>query len=155
MTYYIDIQRITQDPIPVADEQLKVWATLALKYTEQHDAELTIRLVDQDEIQQLNTTYRHQAKPTNVLSFPLEELEVGNYSELGDDVALGDIIFAFETMQNEAIQQEKSVQDHLAHLAVHGTLHLLGYDHEADDEAEIMEGVEIKILSGLGIADPY
>ncbi len=77
------------------------------------------------------------------------------YKKVTPDLALGDIIFALETIQLEALEQEKPLAHHLTHLAIHGTLHLLGYDHEDDDEAEIMEALEIEILRQMGIDSPY
>ncbi len=108
-------------------------------------AELTIRIVDKKEITELNSTYRHKNKPTNVLSFPFDMPE-----ECEDEIPiLGDIIICAEVIQEESLQQEKTVEAHWAHMVVHGALHLLGYDHEKDHEAEIMEAEEIKILEGL------
>lgn len=113
------------------------------------DCEMSIVLADDAFVRELNRDYRHIDKPTNVLSFPAED----------DDATgprlLGDVVLAFETLLREAADEGKSALDHLAHLVVHGTLHLLGYDHEEAQEAEEMEALERKILAGLGIADPY
>jgi len=114
-------------------------------------SELSIVLADDALVQGLNKQFRHQDKPTNVLSFPL-----------GDDgVApdggrlLGDVILAFETSAREAADQGKPLAAHTAHLIVHGVLHVMGFDHDADAEAEAMESLEREILATLDIADPY
>lgn len=106
--------------------------------------ELAVLLADDAALRALNHRFRGLDKPTNVLSFPAGE--VGH---------LGDIAIAFETARREAEEQEKPLADHLAHLVVHGVLHLLGRDHERPDEAEAMEQAERRVLAGLGIADPY
>lgn len=114
------------------------------------DAELAIVLTDDSRIRELNRVWRGVDKPTNVLSFPAKTD--------GGDVAvtlLGDIVIAFETMDREAENYGMPFLHHLAHLAVHGFLHLQGYDHEADNEAELMERTERAILARLDIADPY
>lgn len=108
------------------------------------DAEVSITLTNDDEIHQINREYRNIDKPTNVLSF-----------ELDDDILLGDIYISLDTILREAKQENISVQDHTAHMVVHGMLHLQGYDHIKDDEAEIMEQKETKILNSLGIKNPY
>lgn len=110
--------------------------------------ELSIVLADDPFVQNLNKTYRNKDKPTNVLSFPQDEPQE-------NIKILGDIILAFETIAREAQEQNKTFHDHTIHLTVHGVLHLLGHDHETDDEAEIMEALEIAILQELGIKNPY
>jgi probable rRNA maturation factor len=111
--------------------------------------EVTIVLADDAMVQELNFRFRNLNKPTNVLSFPTSSNEWAVY---GDTPTLGGVIVAFETMKAEA---NSDVSDHLSHLIVHGCLHLLGYDHEDDGEANKMEALEIKILAGLGIKNPY
>ena len=117
--------------------------------------ELSVLLADNDFIQTLNRKYRGKDKPTNVLSFPQVDLLVTDEEGLMGEVALGDIVLAFETVGTEANAQEKTFDDHLAHLVVHGVLHLLGYDHENDADAEEMEALEIEILRGIKITNPY
>lgn len=113
------------------------------------ESELLIRLVDQNEIQNLNKTYRHQDKPTNVLSFPSDlPIEI-------DEAILGDVVICTQVVTQEAKAQNKTFDHHLIHMAIHGTLHLLGYDHIEEDEAQQMENLEIKILEKIKIADPY
>lgn len=112
-------------------------------------AEVSVVLSDNATVKQLNAQWRGQDKATNVLSFASNDAD-GPLSPL-----LGDIILAFETLERECHEQDKSLPDHLSHLVVHGFLHLLGYDHIADDEAETMEDMERSILASLGIADPY
>ena len=118
------------------------------------DAELAVMLTDDSGIRTLNSNWRGIDKPTNVLSFPaLQPTGAG-----GPDDAprmLGDIAIAYETTRREADEEKKPFDHHLSHLAVHGFLHLIGYDHEKDDEAEAMEALETEILAQLGIPDPY
>lgn len=115
-------------------------------------AEMSITLTDDAQIQVLNRDWRDLDKPTNVLSFPAPELP----EDMEDaPQPLGDVIVAYETLAREAELDGKRIEHHLTHLVVHGTLHLLGYDHIEDDEAEEMEGLERQILAGLGIDDPY
>lgn len=111
---------------------------------EDEPQEISVALSNNSLIQALNRDYRNKDKPTNVLSFPQD-----------DEFSLGDIVLALETIQREANDQDKSFEDHLTHLIIHGTLHLLGHDHEDDDEAEEMEAIEIKILERMGIENPY
>lgn len=115
-------------------------------------AEVAVMLTDDATIRTLNREWRGFDKPTNVLSFPAAP-QPG--AAMGAPTMLGDIAIAYETTAREAEAEGKSFADHLAHLAVHGLLHLLGYDHETDTEAEIMEGLERDVLASLGIADPY
>ena len=116
------------------------------------DAELAIMLTDDAGIRTLNKNWRGIDKPTNVLSFPALQSE-----RTADNAPrmLGDIAIAYETTRNEADAEHKPFDHHLSHLAVHGFLHLVGYDHENDNDAEIMEGLERDILAQLGIPDPY
>jgi probable rRNA maturation factor len=118
------------------------------------NVEVSILLTNDEEIKDLNRQYRGKDKPTNVLSFS-QEVDLSAMRDLEACVLLGDIVLSIETIQLEAMQQQKSIHHHLAHLIVHGTLHLLGYDHETDIEAEEMESLEIDILKQHCIANPY
>ena len=114
--------------------------------------EVTLVLTDDDEMRELNRTWRGKDSSTNVLSFPAGE-PVGEAH--GEPPSLGDIVLAGETVIEEAKLKGVPAADHAAHLVVHGMLHLLGFDHERDADAERMESFETKVLAGLGIADPY
>lgn len=114
---------------------------------------LTLVLTGDAEVQALNRRYRGKNKPTNVLSFPDGSEERGARGRTVRQ--LGDIAFAYETIAAEAAQQGKALKHHISHLAIHGTLHLLGFDHEEEAEAEAMEALEIAILARMGIANPY
>src|SRR5947199_7413506 len=117
------------------------------------EAELAVMLTDDAGIRTLNNNWRGIDKSTNVLSFPALQPTAGAPADAPR--MLGDIAIAFETTRKEADDEEKPFDHHLSHLAVHGFLHLIGYDHEKDDDAEAMEGLEREILSQLGIPDPY
>ncbi|MGQ0527829.1 MAG: rRNA maturation RNase YbeY [Alphaproteobacteria bacterium] len=116
----------------------------------QGEGEVSIVLADDAFVQDLNRDYRDKDKPTNVLSFPQLEIFTGKVAGL-----LGDIVFGLETIRREADDAQKSFEDHLSHLVIHGLLHLLSHDHESEDEAERMESLEIQILKTLGIKNPY
>lgn len=122
-------------------------------------AEINILLTDDSRLKQLNNRFRGQNKATNVISFPsLEPEERAQYLEgksTQQPIVLGDIALAYETIEKESISQKKPFNDHLLHLVVHGVLHLLGFDHEKDEDAAIMESLEIKILSYMNIRNPY
>ncbi len=117
------------------------------------EAELAIMLTDDSGIRTLNSNWRGIDKPTNVLSFPA--LQPTGDAPADAPRMLGDIAIAYETTRKEADDEEKPFDHHLSHLAVHGFLHLIGYDHENDDDAEAMESLEREILAQLGIPDPY
>ena len=122
-----------------------------LDHGEQPESELSLVFTDDARIKELNNDWREKDKPTNVLSFPAFLLKRGQKP----GPMLGDFVIARETVMREAIDEEKPFDDHLTHLVIHGFLHLLGYDHISDDEAEEMENLERKILARLAIADPY
>ena len=129
-------------------------AAAALVDADTFDAELAIMLTDDNGIRTLNRNWRGIDKPTNVLSFPALQ-PTGPRDDDDAPRMLGDIAIAYETTRAEADAQHKLFGHHLSHLAVHGFLHLIGYDHEKDGEAEVMEELERKILAQLGIPDPY
>ena len=133
--------------LPTA-EQIEQWATAAVQ-PQTDEVEMTVRIVDEAESHELNLNYRGKDRPTNVLSFPFEcpdEVELP---------LLGDLVICRQVVEREAQEQDKPVMAHWAHMVVHGSLHLLGYDHIEDDEAEEMESLETQIMTGLGFADPY
>lgn len=113
-------------------------------------AEWSVVLSDDARVRVLNREWRGKDTPTNVLSFPGAEADEEEPGPL-----LGDVVVAYETTAREALDEGKRFEDHLAHLLVHGLLHLFGFDHETDEEAEEMEALEVEILAGLGVADPY
>jgi probable rRNA maturation factor len=120
--------------------------------------EVSVRLTSDDEVHTLNRQYRHKDAPTNVLSFPMIQpdlLEAVTQNSDDGEVLLGDIVLAHGVCVREAAERGIAVEHHATHLIVHGTLHLLGYDHMDDVEAERMEAIESDALAGLGIADPY
>ena len=122
------------------------------------EIEVSVRLTSDDEVHTLNRQYRGKDKPTNVLSFPMVQPDLlATVSQNSDDgeVLLGDIVLAHGVCVAEAAERGVSVDAHATHLIVHGTLHLLGYDHISDDEGDAMEAIERAALADLGIADPY
>lgn len=144
----LDIQRATQAVAPI-DADFRRWCELALQQRKA-DSEMTIRLVDEAEARELNHTYRHKDYATNVLSFPADVPD-----ELLDIPLLGDLVICVAVVEREAVEQGKSLEAHWAHLVIHGCLHLLGYDHIEDEEAEEMESLERELLAQLGHPDPY
>lgn len=131
-----------------SEAKLTTWVNTVLDHHHQ-DAELSIRFVDSEEMRQLNQQFRGKDKHTNVLSFPNPmppELR---------DAYLGDIVICVPVIEREATEQGKDPMAHYAHMLVHGILHLLGYDHQAEDDAKVMENIEVKILANLGYPDPY
>ena len=146
---FVDLQIATEniEGLPT-EEQIVQWATGAVQ-PEGNEVEMTVRIVDEAESHELNLTYRGKDRPTNVLSFPFEcpdEVELP---------LLGDLVICRQVVEREAAEQEKPLMAHWAHMVVHGCLHLLGYDHIEDDEAEEMESLETQIMQGLGFDDPY
>src|SRR5690348_5571291 len=118
--------------------------------------ELSVRLTGDEEVRSLNAQWRGKDKPTNVLSFPLlDDADLRDANVAGPELLLGDIIVARGVCVSEAAEKGLSLEDHAAHLLVHGTLHLLGYDHHEDGDAEDMEAREVRALARLGISDPY
>ncbi len=144
----LDLQPASSRPSP-AESDFRRWCELALRQRSA-DSELTIRLVDEEEGRELNRTWRHKDYPTNVLSFPADVPE-----GLLDIPLLGDLVICVPVVEREAIEQGKAADAHWAHLVIHGCLHLLGYDHLEDAEAEEMENLERDLLAELGYPDPY
>jgi len=156
-TFNIFIERAVdnQDSQYIPDDKdIHRWISTTL--TSQNKAittELGVRITDNNEIHNLNKTYRHKDKPTNVLSFPFEVPK--NFPEDIENEYIGDIICSIEYINKEAHDQNKEPKAHWAHIIIHGTLHLLGFDHIEDNDAEIMEQKEIDILESLGYKNPY
>src|SRR4051794_25914820 len=118
--------------------------------------ELSVRMTSDDQVRMLNAHWRGKDKPTNVLSFPMaESCELNDASFATPELLLGDIVVAKGVCQREAVEKAVSLEQHAAHLIVHGTLHLLGYDHQSDADAADMEAREVRALQRLGIANPY
>lgn len=151
MTPTVDIQLACNEKHIPNEQQFTQWITLALTTIEslQTNSEVSLRIVSEEEIQTLNRDYRHKDKPTNVLSFP---------SDLPDFVEsplLGDIVICATIVEKEALAQGKVIEHHWAHMVIHGVLHLCGYDHIDESDAEEMESLEIKLLQTLKIPSPY
>ena len=122
----------------------------------ERSVELSVRLTSDDEVHALNSEWRGKDQPTNVLSFPMvDEEELAEASGPGPELMLGDIVLARGVCEAEATAKGVAIESHATHLMVHGTLHLLGYDHMDDDQAADMEGREVRALARLGIDDPY
>lgn len=153
---YLDVQQVVESETIPSPQMLQTWIKTALLEEADYchrpvnaEYELTVRIVDKEEIRTLNHTYRHKDKATNVLSFPFEALP-----ELQLPL-LGDLVICHEVVLEEAQQQHKSITEHWAHMVIHGLLHLKGYDHIDDADARVMEALEVRILASLGIDDPY
>ena len=153
MNVHVDVQLAATEQSALSSEEIASWVTRAVEASEYpDDAEISVRVVEVAEMQQLNNEFRGRDKPTNVLSFP-----AGDITGLPADAAtpLGDLVVCASVVQDEAAEQGKSLHDHWAHMIVHGTLHLLGFDHEEDQDAADMEAREIRILGAHGIVNPY
>ncbi len=163
----IEIELSREDPWPDED-----WTTLAATASRAAVArtpfgelldtdalvEISVRLTSDDEVHTLNRQYRGKDKPTNVLSFPMVQPDlIETVSQNTDDgeLLLGDIVLAHDVCAREATERGVTIEAHATHLIVHGTLHLLGYDHLTDDEGDAMEAIERDALADLGISDPY
>jgi len=147
MSIELQIQNASSVAHVPSDEDFNRWVRAVLQT--RGDAVLTIRLVDIDESRALNSRFRQQDKPTNVLSFP---------ADLPDEIELpllGDIVICVPLAEAEALEQGKAVQSHWAHLTIHGVFHLLGHDHQEDEEAFEMEALESAVMQVLGFPDPY
>ncbi|MEM1114072.1 MAG: rRNA maturation RNase YbeY [Pseudomonadota bacterium] len=151
MNLQLDIQSASAEPAPEEDD-LRSWITAVFDELGDRghaDAEISLRIVDMEEMAGLNLAYRGKNGPTNVLSFPADLPEELHLS------LLGDIVICAPVVRREAAEQDKSEGHHFAHMTVHGTLHLLGYDHLAPGEADLMEQLETSILARLHIPCPY
>jgi probable rRNA maturation factor len=138
------------------------WAHQVLDHQQATACELAIKILNADESRELNSNYRGMDKPTNVLSFPLDSFSQAADSQPGSSslsqapvLLLGDLALCASVIRAEAQEQNKSVESHYAHMVVHGVLHLLGFDHQVDEEAEEMEQLEREVLEKLGFEDPY
>jgi len=149
-----DTARLCRRAVSAAmDETTETWADASGRV-----AEISIVFTDDADVAGLNSQFRGRDGATNVLSFPAlseEDPLASNPGAHGPPVLLGDVVLAFETISTEAADQGKTVADHVTHLVIHGILHLLGYDHQVDAEAQVMEQLEIRALAALGVADPY
>lgn len=153
MNVQVDVQQAADETSALSSTDISRWVARVLEATGGNaGAELSVRVVDATEMQQLNKAYRGKDNATNVLSFP-----AGDIAGLPSDAAapLGDLVICASVVRAEAESQGKPLADHWAHMIVHGTLHLLGFDHEEDDQAADMEGREIEILRTYGVANPY
>lgn len=151
MTVDVDVQKATDQmagEIFPGDAEIECWVrtTLNGKY---ENVQLTVRMVGYDESRRLNETYRHRTGATNVLSFPFE------HPEIAQPPLLGDIVICAPLVMKEADDQGKEILAHWAHLVIHGVLHLIGYDHDNADEANVMERLEREIMDKLRYPDPY
>jgi probable rRNA maturation factor len=144
----IEIQAVFESAGQPDQQQIQCWVDAALDDYNQ-DTEIVVRIVDEQESAQLNEQYRHKSGPTNILSFPVE-LPEGIELDL-----LGDLVICAPVLEKEALEQNKVLAHHWAHIIVHGVLHLLGYDHIDETQAELMENKEIAILNKLHINNPY
>jgi len=154
-TVTVDVQVACDDPDIPAASAIQNWvesAVLQSGRSIERDVEVAVRVVDADEIQTLNKLYREQHKPTNVLSFP-----AGDMDGLPEETSrsLGDVVICASIVATEAGEQGKELADHWGHMLVHGTLHLLDFDHETDAEASEMEALESEILTAQNVTDPY
>ena len=144
----INVQVESQNQKIPNNTQLEKWCSIVLKKKQQYA--LCLRIVDKNESQNLNRKWRKKDYPTNVLSFPLD-IPKG----LFETNFLGDIIICAPIIEQEAFEQKKDIQAHWAHIIIHGCLHLLGYDHITDEDAQVMEELEVNLLKKLGFSNPY
>jgi len=151
MNLQLDLQVAVESAVP-SEQQFNKWVEAALQGSREQ-AELTIRIVDGEEMTALNRDYRHKDKVTNVLSFPFEVPE--GIEDPETENLLGDIVICAEVVEQEASAQAKATEAHWAHMVTHGTLHLLGHDHIEAAEADEMEALEAQILGAQGYANPY
>ncbi|MBL4630948.1 MAG: rRNA maturation RNase YbeY [Paraglaciecola sp.] len=165
MSAILDIQLASDCADIPQQEDIQLWIDALLSYQQMDNKEITVRIVNHGEIKQLNQQYRGKDKTTNVLSFPFEmpefTLPEGMENVEGVDIDdsmsnfLGDIVICAQVIKQESTEQNKQLRHHWAHILIHGTLHLLGYDHIDEQDAEEMENIEITVLQQLAIDDPY
>ena len=149
MSLDLDLQLASTSTQIPSEEQIQTWASAALMTDNGLDMEVTIRIVDAAESQQLNHQYRGKDRPTNVLSFPFE-------APPGVELPLlGDLVICAPVVEQEAAEQQKTLTAHWAHMTIHGMLHLQGYDHILDPDAEVMENLEKDLMHQLGFDNPY
>ena len=149
MSYQIDVEVNSSSTKIPGVEQIELWIASALRSDELTEAEVSVYIVDESESQELNHQYRGKNKPTNVLSFP---------ADIPDEVGvplLGDLVVCAPVVEREAQEQGKTLEAHWAHMLIHGTLHLLGFDHIEEDEAEVMEALETRLMTQLHYPAPY
>jgi len=148
MNLHVDIQMACESEDAPDEQSIKRWVSAAIR-DEREATELSVRIVDKQESQALNEKYRGSAGPTNVLSFPFE-------APIPEPLPLiGDLVICAPVVALEAQQQQKTIEAHWAHMTIHGVLHLLGYNHQNDRDASVMECLETDILQGLGFPPPY
>jgi len=148
-----DLSESIEEPPP--SSLLQEWAQAAWQGNEVTESLVSLRIVSAAESQQLNNDYRAKNKPTNVLSFPMQMDEAFSMPEIMPEIILGDLAICAEVVASEAQQQQKPLLSHWAHMMVHGMLHLQGFDHIEETQAEQMEALESQIMQQLGFADPY
>ena len=164
MSVVVDVQMALDDDTSVTFpnyDQIQAWASATISSADEKqqqgqwhdDVQMTVRIVEETEICQLNADYRHKNGPTNVLSFPFEAPPGVPADEY--ESTIGDLVVCASVVEKEAREQGKAVLAHWAHMIVHGTLHLLGYDHQNEQEAFEMESLEVRVLSDLGFSNPY
>jgi len=155
VTVSLELQQTSADEALPGRRQIAEWIDATLARTgrdENREIEVTVRIVDEAESRELNKRYRGKDAPTNVLSFPFEAPQGMPREELA---LIGDLVICAPVVRREAREQGKGEIEHWAHMVVHGTLHLLGYDHQTEKEARPMEALEVALLDQFGIADPY
>ncbi len=147
-----DVRSTEEGGVPPSPAQFSQWANLAVS-DDTSNAQLTVRIVDVEEIRALNTRYRDQNKATNVLSFCYKDEPLISHMDINN--ILGDLVICADIVWQEAMQKQCPVENHWAHLTIHGILHLLGYDHKTEQQAADMESLEIRLLETLNIRNPY
>lgn len=156
---HVDVQCFYADVTVPSDQTFRQWTRavldflIAAKLQDNQNIELSILIVDETDSQLLNNQFRQKNQPTNVLSFPFDTPEI--FRQHQAVTILGDIVICAPIVERESQQQHKTIEEHWAHMLVHGVLHLLGYDHMNDKDATIMEAMEVEILSNLNYQNPY